>query len=267
MRVIALLTDFGLKDNFVGVMKGVILKINPRVEIVDITHNISAQDVFEAGFLLRYSYRFFPESSIFVAVVDPGVGSWRRPLLIEAENYYFIGPDNGLFGLVLDSARIEKVIVLENEKYFVKPVSSTFHGRDIFSSVAAYLSKGVPLREFGRQVKSFQRLEFPSPQVKKDRINFSLLYIDRFGNIVTNLTSEILKKFTKNREFLLKIGSKAFKLKVCKFYEEAKDSEIFLIEGSFGFLEISLKKGNAQDFLGVKRGMDLVLCRAQSLRR
>ena len=147
--IITFITDFGTKDGYVGVMKGVILKINPDVRFIDISHEIPAQDILEAGFVLKNSYEYFPDRSIHLVVVDPTVGSKRQAVAIEGENHLFIGPDNGVFSFIYEIDRIRRVVRLENNRYFLSNISNTFHGRDIFAPVAAYLSLGTPLENFG----------------------------------------------------------------------------------------------------------------------
>ncbi len=248
MRTIALLTDFGVKDNFVGVMKAVILKINPKVNLIDITHMISPQNIWEAGFLLYKSFRFFPKDTIFLVVVDPGVGSKRKALAIKTKNYYFVGPDNGVLSLASRKDGREKIINLTNKRYFLKEVFSTFHGRDIFSPVSAYLSKGVKIDNLGPSLRRIEELELPSPKIKGSTLVGQILYIDRFGNLVTNLNLRDFQRFTRGRRFKLKIKSK-FITKFYPYYQKADDKELFLCPGSLGYLEISLKNSNASSFL------------------
>jgi len=251
MRTIALLTDFGTKDNYVGVMKGVILNINPKVNLVDITHEISPQNVWEAGFLLYKSFKFFPKNTIFLVVVDPGVGSKRKALAIKTKNYYFVGPDNGVLSLAVKEDGLRKAVSLENKKYFLREVSSTFWGRDVFSPVSAYLSKGISIDKLGRVCNKIKELKIPSPQIKGSILSGRVIYIDRFGNLITNINLKDFKDFTKNKEFIFKIKSKNI-TKFYPYYQKAKSDELFLCEGSFGYLEVSLKNKSASSFLKAK---------------
>src|SRR5947207_1030860 len=190
--IITLLTDFGSQDYFTAAMKGVILSINPAAQIVDITHEIPPQDIQAAAFNLLATYKDFPAKTIHVAVVDPGVGSTRRAVLIECAGQFFVGPDNGIFGWVCEREGIYNAIHLTNENYFRHPVSATFHGRDIFAPVAAAVSKGGALDEFGPAIKNLIHLESLKPKILSDgAIEASIIYIDRFGNCITNLTREI----------------------------------------------------------------------------
>jgi len=246
-----LLTDFGLKDNYVGVMKAVLLKINPRLNLVDITHEVASHDIFEASFLLLKSFKFFPKGTVFLVVVDPGVGSQRAAIAIKTENYYFVGPDNGVLSLAARSDGIKKIISLTNRKFFLKELSSTFHGRDIFSPCAAYISKRFPLREFGKALPKIKSIGLPGPLIKKNRLYGEIIFVDKFGNLVTNITRDIFLKFIKKRKFSLHIKSKAVK-KLYRFYRQAEGGEPFLCEGSFGFLEISLNNRSAKTCLRAK---------------
>src|SRR3989442_15159550 len=182
MQLITLATDFGFSDWFVGTMKGVILGIAPRAAIVDITHEIPAGDIRAGAFALRASYRFFPKGTVHVVVVDPGVGSERKAIVVETDNYFFIGPDNGVLSWALAKERIKTIRALENEHYFLHPISGTFHGRDIFAPVAAHLASGVPTRKLGPVSKDFMRLPWPEPKRARNRIEAKIVCIDRFGN-------------------------------------------------------------------------------------
>jgi S-adenosyl-L-methionine hydrolase (adenosine-forming) len=252
--VIALLTDFGTRDYFVGAMKGVIYSINETAKIVDITHEISPQDVASAGFTLQACYRDFPPKTIFVTVVDPGVGSSRRAILVETKNYFFIAPDNGLLSRVLKAEADFRVFELTNKKFFAERVSRTFHGRDVFAPVAAYLSRGIAPDTFGSEIKDFVLTEENRPRKISDRfIEAEIIHIDRFGNLVTNLRAEELPA-----GFSVEINGQVIK-KQYRFYAEAEEGEIFTIVGSAGFLEIAVFNGSAEKFLDVKKNFRLRL--------
>ncbi|MCM8831610.1 MAG: SAM-dependent chlorinase/fluorinase [Candidatus Omnitrophica bacterium] len=251
MSIIALLTDFGLIDTYVGIVKAVILNINPKAEIVDITHQVLRGNINQGAFLLLKSFKFFPKCTIFLGIVDPGVGSSRYPIAIKTKNYYFVGPDNGILSLAAKEDGIEKIVVLENKKYFLKNISSTFHGRDIFAPSCAYISKGQPIENFGREIKKIKEVKIPLPKITKNTLYAQILYGDIFGNLITNLEKEVLLKFSKNKNFIATLGGKKI-TKIYNFYKEAKDEELFFIEGSFGLLEISCKNKSAADFLKIK---------------
>ena len=252
--MIVLLTDFGINDYFVGAMKGAILSINKRANIIDITHQIPPQDIRSGSFTLRACYQDFPKKTIFVAVVDPGVGSHRKAILCETEDYYFIAPDNGLLSFIFDKTMDLRVYEIENEKFFKHPVSRTFHGRDIFAPVAAHLSNGVKANEFGNETRDFVCFEENKPRkVSDEETEAEIIHIDRFGNLITNLTQiDLPEKFT------LKINGKKIE-KMQNFFAEAEKGELFMILGSAGFLEIVAFQDSAARLLEVKRGERVIL--------
>ena len=254
MKTIALLTDFGLTDNFVGVMKGVILKINSRVRLVDITHQVAAHDIAEAAFLLKGSYKYFPRGTIFLVVVDPGVGSKRRPIIIRSKNYLFVGPDNGVLEPAACADGIREIVAIENKRYFLKPVSGTFHGRDIFAPVAAYLSKGQKPNVFGRLLDSLKQSGIPLPEVSKGTLKGEVVYIDRFGNLVTNIDEGLFKHFRRNKKFKIKIKDTKID-SLAGSYEAVRPGKPLAIFGSFGSLEISVNKGRAEKYFCAERGL------------
>jgi len=239
---ISLLTDFGRESPFPGIMKGVIKNICPDAEIVDFTHEIRPYNVGEAGFILMTGFHYFPKKTIFLVVVDPGVGSERKAVLVKTKNYYFLGPDNGVLSWVLEKEKIEKIIWLNNDKYFLKPVSDTFHGRDIFAPVAAWLARGEKIENFGEEVQKIKKIPFPQIQKKENTFFGKIVYVDRFGNLITNFSqSSFAKKL--NKGFSLKIRGKIFH-KINRSYSEVNKGEPCLLWDSFGFLEIALREGN-----------------------
>lgn len=242
---IALLTDFGARDYFVASMKGVILSIDPAAVIVDITHDIPPQDISEAAFTLRACYRDFPAGTIFVAVVDPGVGSDRRPILAEAGGYYFIAPDNGLLSFILDDGA--RVFEISNPEFSAANMGSTFHGRDIFAPAAAHLSRGAAPAQFGPGITDFVCVCEAKPAVSEQGIEGEVIHIDRFGNIVTNFTRGDLPT-----KFIVEIGNTIVETHR-QFYAEAEKTAVFSIWGSAGFLEISIREGSAEKVLGARR--------------
>jgi len=252
MALVGFLSDFGLKDNFVGVVKAVILKINPSVQIIDITHQIKPQDILEASFILKSSFKFFPKGTIFLTVVDPGVGSKRKAIIVKTKDFYFVSPDNGLLSLVLKEQPPLKIIEISNDKYFLKPISSTFQARDIFAPVAGYLSKGQPLNNFGISISHYKKLDIPSPLIKKDILEGEIIYIDHFGNLVTNIDEKTFKDFTKDKKFKIKIKN-FFIDKLSLNYIEAENLRPIALIDSFGYLEISLKEKSASEVLKLKK--------------
>ncbi|MDQ3748983.1 MAG: SAM-dependent chlorinase/fluorinase [Acidobacteriota bacterium] len=244
---IALLTDFGTKDYFVGAMKGAILSINEMTNIIDITHETPPQDIRSASFTLRACYKDFPFKTIFVAVVDPGVGSKRKAILVETENYCFVAPDNGLLSFVFDEEENFRARELTNQKFFAAEVSRTFHGRDVFARVAAHLSKGINPNEFGAEIKDFIHIKTARPRkISEQEIEASIIHIDHFGNLITNLKQTDLPE-----NFTLKINGKIIN-KLQSFFAEAEQSELFMILGSAGFLEIAAFQDSAEKLLKVQ---------------
>ena len=251
--IITLLTDFGTKDHYVASMKGVILGINPQCLLIDITHQVNPHDIQEGAFLLANAYSYFPKGTIHLSVVDPGVGGIRKPILLVTRHYFFVGPDNGLFALVAQRDRVKQVMVLAEQKYFLHKVSMTFHGRDIFAPVAAHLSLGVKPNAFGYEIDSLEELGFEKPIAKDGRLLGEVLHIDNFGNLVSNIDEEKLFRFIQGQPFVIRIGGKTIHgLK--KGYWEGRKGEPIALFGGGGFLEISIREGNAQKTLKVKKG-------------
>lgn len=252
--VITLLTDFGTQDYFVGAMKGVILSINPRAHIVDITHEIPPQDIEAGAFNLLSVYRDFPSGTIHVGVVDPGVGSDRRAIVIECAEQFFVGPDNGLFGWICEREGKFNARHLTNERFFREQIGPTFHGRDVFAPVAAAISKGVLLEDLGVSLDSVVLLEPLEPgKAEHGILEASIIHIDRFGNCVTNLKrhhmSAVAKLMVNGRE----IGFRPF------FAAPGMDdSNLFYVFGSAGFVEIAARDRSAAEILNVRRGQPVI---------
>lgn len=252
MRIITLTTDFGIKDSYAGAMKGVILSINSDAKILDITHLISHQNIFEAAIVISEVYKYFPKGTIHIGVVDPGVGSKRKPILIETERYFFIGPDNGLFSLALKKERIKKAVHITAKKYFLKDVSSTFHGRDIFAPVAAHLSLGKKPDSFGKPLNTRpQLIDMPEPTKKNTSIIGEVIYIDSFGNLITNINKEDIARLNKPFEIIIK----SIRIKgISKTYANGKKGKPIAIVGSSNHLEIACYLGSAFENLQIKQG-------------
>jgi len=259
--LITLLTDFGTADYFAGAMKGVILSINSNAQIVDITHEIPPQDIHAAAFTLLAAYKDFPPQTIHVAVVDPGVGSARRPILASSGGQYFLGPDNGLFSYVLERELPASVIHIKNQKYFRQPLSVTFHGRDVFAPVAAALAMGVEPSQFGEEIADFARLESLAPVRSADgKIRARIIHIDRFGNCVTSLTRQDIADDAIARGARLIINGRKITSYRRFFADESNGSdEAFAIWGSAGFLELASLNTSAAQALDANVG-DIVEC-------
>jgi S-adenosylmethionine hydrolase len=251
--IITLLTDFGTKDHYVASMKGAILNINPRCLLIDISHQVSSHDIREGAFILANAYSYFPKGTIHLSVVDPGVGGLRKPVLLATQNYYFVGPDNGVFTMIAQKERVKQIIVLDQQKYHLSKVSATFHGRDIFAPVAAYLSLGIKPIAFGHKIESLEGFGFKGPVIKKGKLLGEILHVDIFGNLVSNIDEGRLFRFIEGNSFVIRVGRKTIRgLK--RGYWGGKREEPIALFGSGGFLEISVREGNAQKALKVKRG-------------
>jgi S-adenosylmethionine hydrolase len=252
--IITLLTDFGIADYFVGAMKGAILSVNPQAQIVDLTHEIPPHDIEAGAFTLLASYQSFPPQTIHVAVVDPGVGSQRRPLLVSGGGRFFVGPDNGLFSYIYEREKMVRVFHLVHEEFFRKPVSDTFHGRDLFAPVAGALSKGVRYSELGEEIKDYVKLAPLAPlRLGEGKLEARVIHIDRFGNCITNLTrADLTEKMIARGARLRVKGQEVASFR--RFFAEGETAEqLFAIWGSAGFLEIAANQASAAQFLDVQR--------------
>jgi len=254
--VIALMTDFGEDDFFVASLKGVIVKINPSARIIDITHRIPSFDIKAASFILFSSYKYFPFRTIFLVVVDPGVGSYRKILLAETKNYFFIAPDNGALSLVLEEEDIEQLREVKNSKYFLPELSRTFEGRDKMAPAAAWLSRGISCVEFGPEATSYKKFRLQKPRIKGNEIIGHVLYIDKFGNLITNIPErmlELLRKKTDKNKFIISLKGR----KITSFvqnYSSVKKGGLLFIVGSLGLIEIAAKEASAVEKLRIKNG-------------
>jgi hypothetical protein len=260
--IVTLTSDFGTKDSFAASMKGIVLKVNPEAQIIDITHEVGPQDIWEGAFALKNAYNHFPKGTVHLAVVDPGVGSNRRPIIVVTESYYFVGPDNGIFSLIFMEAERIRVHHITASHYFLPNPGPTFHGRDIFAPVAGWLSKGIPSGNFGDVIEDYVKLNVPLPKTSATGIEGHVIHIDRFGNVITNIIYKDLQTLmpegTPARPVAISIAGKEIRgLK--KFYAEAAPGEPAAIFNSSGYLEIFLFKQNARTALSLKRGESVKL--------
>src|ERR1039457_7132986 len=245
-RVVTFTTDFGLHDPFVGIMHGVVLSIHPETRMADICNAIPSFDVLDAAWAIAQSYRFFPPRTVHVIVVDPGVGSARRPILAETDDYIFVAPDNGVLSLI--EMREPKLTVrhITADRYFLQPISQTFHGRDIFSPVAAWLSKGVAPAEFGPEISDYVRLPLPAVErIAENSLRGVVIKVDKFGNLITNISeleAPVLFTTTPSAVSILVAGQTI--THVCRSYAEGGEDEFFAIVGSSGYLEIAAKQAS-----------------------
>ena len=256
-RVITLLTDFGTQDAFVGIMKGVILRINPTVTLVDLSHDIPPQDIVAGALILRSAAAFFPPGTIHVAVVDPGVGSARRALLVETHAAFFIGPDNGLLSLAAPAETVVRITHLTNAEYFLQSPSHTFHGRDLFAPTAAHLSLGTAPERFGPAIPAMARLTLPPVKSGETGLIGSVIYIDHFGNVITNITAADLQPFSKEG-LLVSINTMRIQGIVLSYAAVETGAPAALIN-SWGLLEIAVRNGSAAQHFGVLVGQPIHL--------
>ena len=244
MDLVVLLTDFGLEDGFAGVLKGVICSINPNAKVVDLSHNIKSFDILEGALVLKTHYKYFPKGTVFVVVIDPGVGTDRKPIVVETENYYFVAPDNGVLSLALQNEKIKRIVKIENRDLLLYRTNETFHGRDIFSPVGAYISKGYPVDKIGSQLKDIEVINIPKPYIDRDYLIGEIIKFDKFGNGITNIDK--LPEFE-----YIEIKGQRIK-KVCNAFLEGEHGKLNIIKGSFGFYEIFTPIDSAKDKFELK---------------
>jgi S-adenosylmethionine hydrolase len=255
--VITLTTDFGDRDYFTGAMKGVMLGINTGVHIIDISHDVASHDIWGAAYLIGAAYSYFPQHSVHVVVVDPGVGSQRRPILAVTDKHYFIAPDNGVLSFVYKDPAFSRVIHIDAEHYFLPLKGSTFHARDIFAPSAAWLSKGVEADKFGEVITDFARFNIPEPvKDSADSMSGEVVYIDKFGNSISNITyDELYDTMGEERVATCKVQIKETLITgISPFYASVNKGEAGVVVNGNGFLEVFVNQGDARKQLGLKRG-------------
>lgn len=257
--IVTLTTDFGTNDHFVGAVKGVILDIVPEAAIVDITHAIQAYDVLDGAIAISQTYSYFPTGTVHMVVVDPGVGTTRRPIIASSDGYHFVAPDNGVLSMVY--AKEERIHVrhVTSDHYFHQPVSSTFHGRDVFAPVAAYLAKMVDSHKFGDEIEDYVKFAAPRPKpVSENRLRAVVLKVDRFGNLITNLTPQDAPNLfgADPAPFKIVVGNKEI-TEIHNNYAEGSPGEVFGILGSMGFLEIVANRAPAAQLTGAGKGAEV----------
>ena len=259
--IIALITDFGLKDPYVAEMKAVILNICPKARIIDITHQVEKFNVRMGAFILASASQHFPKETIYVGVVDPGVGTKRRPIIVETSNSLYVGPDNGLLMMAAEKQGIKHVHEIKNKRYMLPKVSRTFHGRDIFAPAAAHLANGISPEEFGLEIKDYIVPEYAKPIIDGNALIGEVLHIDDFGNLITNISEETLSEIGLAEGDLIKLSfrDESFRLRICRAYGEVDAGEPLAIIGSHNFLEFSVNLGNAAKYFGLRVGDKLKL--------
>jgi len=252
MAVITLTTDFGSRDPFVGIMKGVIATRAPGVTVIDVTHGIPPQDVLAGALVLEHAVPYFPEGAIHVAVVDPGVGSSRRPLCVETATALLVGPDNGLLSLAAPMGSVQRIVHLTDEQVFLSPRSSTFHGRDVFAPVAAALALGTDAARLGRTIDHMVRIERPAAVVGPGGIRGEIIYVDGFGNLVSNVDDNALTAFPRDAVSITIAG--ACLRGIAASYSAVAPGEPLAVMNSWGLLEVAVRDGSAQTRLGATVG-------------
>jgi hypothetical protein len=258
--IITLTTDFGLNDHFVGAMKGVILDLAPDAQIIDINHSVQAFDVLDGALTISQAYSYYPSGTVHMVIVDPGVGTARRPILLTGDRHQFVAPDNGVLSLIYDREERLSVRHITAEHYFLQPRSSTFHARDIFSPVAAYLAKGVDPDRFGDEITDYVRFNAPRPKPVDERtLRGVVLKVDRFGNLITNITPLDLPALFEPTvpAFKITVGSKGQANRMCTSYAEGTPGEVFGILGSMGYLELAANRGSAFQLVGAGKGSEV----------
>ena len=259
---VTLTSDFGLKDSYVAEMKAVILGISPSANIIDVSHDIEKFDVRMAAYALACAAPYFPKGTVHVAVVDPDVGTRRRPLLVQTQTAFYIGPDNGVLALATNNQGIEHIFEITNPKFMLTRISNTFHGRDIFAPVAAHLANGTQPKEFGPEINRISTPKFARIVRKRNMLTGEVLHIDGFGNLITNFREEELDSMDIKETVNIKIKNHKLRLKLSKAYADVKKKEAVALFGSHGFLEVSVNQGNAGTAFEAKRGDKITLFKA-----
>lgn len=260
MSVISLMTDFGLEDAYVGMMKAVMLRIAPDISLVDLCHSIPPQDVIEAAWLLGSSYAYFPKDTVHLAVVDPGVGTSRRAIALHAGDHYFVGPDNGIFSQILEKESDFHAVELTNSSYFLPEISYTFQGRDLFSPVAAHLASGVPLDEFGPEIHDPIRITLPQPEKIPGGLRLHIVRIDRYGNLITDLSEQQFQEWIADYQgkLVLDIGRRRIE-EIHHVYSDVPTGGVVALFGSSGRLEIAVNGDSAQEILRAGKDTPVML--------
>jgi len=262
-KIVTLLSDFGLRGSYVAEMKAIIMNKCPEARIVDVTHEIDKFDIRMGAFVLASAAPYFPDGTVHVAVVDPGVGTSRRPIVVESSRCFFVGPDNGVLMLAALKEGLRHVYAIENTQYMLPRISKTFHGRDVFAPTAAYLAKGLAAPEFGSEIKDYVVPTFSKPCLKDNAISGEILHIDDFGNIITNITLDFLDKVNvcESQFITVEIAKEAARLKFCSAYGDVSRNEALVLVGSHDFLEVSVNQGSAAERFRAKRGDSVLVWR------
>ncbi len=251
--VITLTTDFGLRDQYAGAMKGAVLSVNPAALPVDISHSITAGDIFEGAFVMAGACGFFPRGTVHVGVVDPGVGGPRRAVAIETENFFFVGPDNGLLSLAADKDGIRRIVEIKNEEFMRPEVSRTFHGRDVFGPAAAHLSLGAGLLELGSQTTDLDFIRIPEVECSESEITGEVIHIDAYGNLITNIEGALIESRLGGSEVDLWLKGRTVR-GLYVSYGSLEPGKAGALTGSSGYVEVAAREASAAALLGVEVG-------------
>jgi len=250
--IVTLITDFGLTGEYTGAMKGAILTVNPFCQVVDVTHQIQPQNILQAAYVLKNTYPYFPPGAVHLVVVDPGVGTWRRPVILKKEEHFFVGPDNGVFTFISSGQQIEGYEIIPR-KIFRSPLSRTFHGRDIFAPVAGYLARGVNPERFGPPAENWQTVAWPNPAVKGKKLVGKIIFVDSYGNLITNISRQDYGALLASRPFQIK--GKGWRInRLHDTYDRVASGEPLALFGSSGLLEIAVNRGDAHKTLSLNQG-------------
>ncbi|MBD3334455.1 MAG: hypothetical protein GF355_02975 [Candidatus Eisenbacteria bacterium] len=256
--IITLLTDFRTCDEYVGSMKGVILNIFPAARIVDISHEVPAQDIMGASFILENSYRYFPPGSIHCVVVDPGVGTERKPISVRTADYLFVGPDNGVFSRIFSLERDCEVREISNPDFKLEEISDTFHGRDIFATSSAHLAREGRFEDIGPVVASYVEVHPAQPTAWANTIKGEVIHIDSYGNIITNISRRLFDENVRDRPFVIELNGRQVK-RISRNYQAEEEGRFLALFGSSGMLEVSVRGGSAQRRIGAGKGDNVLV--------
>jgi S-adenosylmethionine hydrolase len=261
MPIITLLTDYGIKDSYVAEVKGAILKISPEATIVDISHDVGNYDIESGAFHLARAAPYFPDDTVHVCVVDPGVGSERKPIVIKTKNAWFVGPDNGLMAPAAERLVVESIWEITNTDMLPPRVSYVFDGRDVFGPTGAHISMGVPPDRLGNEIGGMIRLPAYTPRLDDDTVHTQVIHVDGFGNLVTNVTYETLEKIgaSEDTKFKVTIRGRELDLPYAKRFSAVPEGEPLLLVAGGGYLEISVNQGSAAEHLGLGKGDEVTL--------
>jgi S-adenosyl-L-methionine hydrolase (adenosine-forming) len=255
-NIITYTTDFGTSDPYAGIMKGVVLSINPKACQIDITHSIPSHDIVHASFILAHAYHHFPKGTIHTAIVDPGVGGERKNIAVLSGNYFFVGPDNGIFSNVLANETIKEIREIKNLPFISETVSGTFHGRDVFAPCAGFISAGKKFSDIGPVLDNVKYLDYPKVRTETMSLSGEVVFIDSFGNMITNISEQALNSFTGGKPIEIYFAAEHFK-KISNHYSEIPIGNPLVLFGSSGYLEISMNGGSAASYFMTSIGAEI----------